>query len=513
MIHANESVLARTGVLLVLGIVVMGLVRLCSYGAILEMDQATYAVIAREMLSGRELYSDLWDHKPPLVFMVYGAAQVVAGVGAAHIYLLGLLAATATMLGVYRAAAFGPGARATGLAAAAFFTVVAATPRIGADQPNSESFINVALVWAFALLLGAGRRGVEWGRFAGIGALFAAASHFKHVSVAVAAALVLVHLAYSPRGRRVRAVVEASLIVATGALSWALMFGYFALVGRFADAWDANITFNMGYAGSTPLVTRFDPRLLFPAKLGSLHVLVLACCAGMLMLRPPLSRRTALLAAYAVSCGVAIALPGRFHYHYYQLWLPVLCIGAAWAMACSKRFRGPSLRHLALATLTVLAAAQVFLLRQEPDTWLRFKDDGARLAYNYRLAGTIDALLPPNATFYQWGHYVELYYYTGRRPPAGELRSGHLFSGGRVRERALRLVGALDRERPELVLTAPSWPFERARHPVVDWLRENYVQFDPSLLVARWHSPFGFYCLRGGDLDARIQEARRSVVR
>jgi hypothetical protein len=43
----------------------------------------TYAVIAHEMLDGKQLYSDLWDHKPPGVHVTYAVAELLAGYGRA----------------------------------------------------------------------------------------------------------------------------------------------------------------------------------------------------------------------------------------------------------------------------------------------------------------------------------------------------------------------------------------------------------------------------------------------
>ena len=34
-------------------------------------DQAIYAVIGHELLKGRQLYADLWDHKPPAIHVTY----------------------------------------------------------------------------------------------------------------------------------------------------------------------------------------------------------------------------------------------------------------------------------------------------------------------------------------------------------------------------------------------------------------------------------------------------------
>ena len=69
---------------------VLAVQRLHTYDEPLERDITTYAVIGREALSGRWLYSDLWDNKSPLVFATYAAGELVAGYGPSAIFTLGV---------------------------------------------------------------------------------------------------------------------------------------------------------------------------------------------------------------------------------------------------------------------------------------------------------------------------------------------------------------------------------------------------------------------------------------
>src|SRR5580692_12738156 len=71
---------------------VIGLERFHTYREPLERDISTYAVVAQGLLSGRSLYSDLWDDKPPAIHFTYAMAEAVGGYGAFSIYLLNVLA-------------------------------------------------------------------------------------------------------------------------------------------------------------------------------------------------------------------------------------------------------------------------------------------------------------------------------------------------------------------------------------------------------------------------------------
>src|SRR5438874_11529227 len=65
--------------------------RLHTYHEPLERDLTTYAVIAHEMLDGKALYSELWDHKPPAIHVTYAAAELIAGYGPKSILLMNVV--------------------------------------------------------------------------------------------------------------------------------------------------------------------------------------------------------------------------------------------------------------------------------------------------------------------------------------------------------------------------------------------------------------------------------------
>src|SRR2546430_7728480 len=81
--------------------------RLHTYNEPLERDLTTYAVIAHEMLNGKNLYSELWDHKPPAIHVTYAAAELIAGYGRNSIILMNVAAAIATLVACYFAGAAG----------------------------------------------------------------------------------------------------------------------------------------------------------------------------------------------------------------------------------------------------------------------------------------------------------------------------------------------------------------------------------------------------------------------
>ena len=127
--------------------------RLHTYDEPLDRDLTTYAVIAHEMLNGKNLYSDLWDHKPPATHVTYAAAEIIAGYGRESIFLMNVAAAIATLFVCYWAGSSARGGRAAGCFAAAFWAFTSGNLALEGNQPNTEVFMNVFLAAGFAMLL------------------------------------------------------------------------------------------------------------------------------------------------------------------------------------------------------------------------------------------------------------------------------------------------------------------------------------------------------------------------
>lgn len=488
--------------------VVTVVARLHTYDEPLERDLATYAVIGHELRHGRTLYSDLWDHKPPAIHVTYAAAEGLAGFGPGSVYLLGVFAAVVTLVGVFWAGKTRRLGPVTGLWAAAFWTVAAGDLTLQGNQPNTEVFLNACLIWAFVLLAGSRRARDGRARVVLAGALLALATLYKPVVAVSAAFLVGAEAALPPAGigGRRRALANASAIVAIGVAAWLSVVGYFALTHRLADFTGAVFTYNGFYADTLVwnLLQGLAPWNLLPGAMGSLLPLVTASLLGLTLVDwRSVPRRAALLLALAASVLVAIAAPGRFYAHYYQLWLPLLAVGAAWALAALDRLAsgGTKILHAGgVLLLAVLAMVQLPSYLMPAEAWAQAKY-GAIVVDTERTARVIERLLRPGETFYHWGGESALYFYTGRRPPTGVLFNEPLLEGPCAEDLTRRVLGDLNREAPELVVIrqnpgAASLP----AHPVVRWILGRYRPLPERL------QPYQFLLLArtGGALERRL---------
>ena len=482
------------------GIIVLE--RLHTYAEPLDRDVGTYVVIAQAMRHGRELYTDLFEHRPPLVFVLYALAQALVGTGAPSVFLLSVVAALATGLALYAAA----GADwLVGLWAAAFWALICADLPLQANQPNTEVFMNVALAAAFACLLRVGPKAAD-PRILAAGTCLAAAALLKQSVLPITACLALAHLAKPvPGSSRRAALVQAVAILAVTGAAIAVLLGYFAAAGRGKDALDALVVYNQSYAGSiiSNIYEGIQPARLYPYVLGhTLPLLLVAAAAASRVLRRP-SRRAVLLGAWLFGTAISVALPGKFYPHYYQLWLPPLCLAAAWSARSLGRWlhRGPHAGNaVAAAAAVALAAYQWPEFRRPPDEWSRAKY-GDVFVQSRDLGTELAGMLGPDEALFQWGNEPELYVYTNRLPPTGVMWAEDVRDGPLRVPLSTRMLAQLSVAEPDLIVARRDQPLPTGA--LGHWFAERYRRH-PSL---QDRHRFTFWVRRGGRLERRTLSA------
>ena len=481
-------------VLVVLALVI-ALVRAQSFREPPDWDIGTYLVVAHELGAGERLYLDVWDSKPPAVFATYAVAERVFGYGYRQTYWLSVLAAWVTLAGVsFAASAHG---RAAGWWAAALWTCVCFEPQLGANQPNTEVFINAAVVWALALVLSDnGRLGL--GRYVTVGLLFGAASMYKQVAVATAGIVMLAHVLWpaEDRTRRV-ALLQTATAALVGVLAWLAVYAYFALTGRAWIFAQTMIVHARWYGGNLldNLANSFKPTQLFPTDARFVVPLVIAALlavalpAGVQRVRPG-----RLLAAAAVGTHLAIAWPEKFFAHYYQLWLPVLCIAAGWGIVRLGAIVQTRARWVAPAVGAVVAICLI----QPQFSWFALSGDewAARKHGSFYERALLDArdiaaTLKPGQTLYAWSDEAWLYFITNRRAPAAGLWKSHTLHGPLAPWLARRTVEDLERHQPDLLIDWTNLEVPED-HPVARFIQAHYRPLDDG--NTRW--PFVVYVRR-----------------
>ena len=488
------------------------LTRWHTYAEPLDRDISTYAVIAHEMRAGRSLYSDLWDIKPPAPILTFALAEAISGYGAREVFVINLLCAFLILVGLYRAGRVIGGSSQAGAWAAALWTVVSGDLWFQGNQPNTEAPINVCLVWIFFLLARSIERSLRDRDAILIGLLIGWASLYKQAVVVPGILMALVTMIPFYGEGRLKERMRAGLIIGAAAASlWAITCAYFYARGHFGDFYDAVFRFNLHYvnAGPESLTARsahlwryYDALLVaiynakFARILGPLTVVGLAGVAyGWWTGQRPWSL---LIAAYGVGAFIAVALPGHFYPHYYQLLIPPLTLAAGWALsAYGEKKDELTIRHWAGVLLLVpFLAFELPYYRWSSEQWSQAKYED-RFTSLRPAVQEINALLQPQENFYNWGSEAGLYFLTHRRPPSGVLQNYPLVKGPLIDSLSVRVLRDLEREKPLLLIVSKyRVPQDLRPLPLIPWLMAHYA----PLRGGADRGAFLFYGWRGGRL-------------
>jgi hypothetical protein len=472
-----------------------------------DRDVAAYAVIGHGLLAGRDLYSDLWDHKPPAIHISYAAAEWLAGPGQASIFLLSMVTALATMLGIYCGARWANVRESIALWGCAVWTSIAFTFDLQGNAPNTEAFVNAALVWAVALtvrLCGGDRIGMR--SVMVIGALFTTATLYKHVAVVapivVGAAFLLIPCTPSISSR-LRVVATWA---ACGVLGWLVVSGYFAASNRFQDFSDAVFSYNRYYAqtNASPSVSLWR---IFPGTLWFAAPLLILSMLGALAAGRRQRMVWVMSIAYLVSAPIMVWLPGAWYPHYYLLWLPPLVLSAAMGLEATTRLR---LWHApALIGGVVLISLCVYSI----PTYQHGPEPSSRLRHGYEylaardLAGRLREA-PQTLSLYAWGAEPGIYFHSRSTPPAGVFYAMPLIAGPLSANLLGRVFRQLDSARVELVIVNHFYPLHPQMHA---YLNRHFREVSRSRGFD-FDKPVSFYVRPGVELPDNIIQWSYSEV-
>ena len=419
---------------------------------VLSPEEAN-AVIAHELLKGRFLYSDLWDHKPPAIYMIYSFAEKLFGYGPLQVYVLGLIAALLTLWGCYRVGQMGGKGRSGGCWAALFWTAISTDMMLQANQPNLEVFMNLGMVCALYFL---GRQEKISTRdlwLAGLGVGWACLLKPQMILAGFffAAALAM----DSPSWKRIGRSLPA--LVGPGLLAWFLSGLFFFLSHRWNDFYGALVTFNAYYARLMPvgIMERFFSTKLFPTSVLFLGPLALLALGGLALSHYTRRRWWLLAAAYAATCYLEVTIPGHFDAHHFQLWLPLLAITGGWsAEETARRFHltwGWKAWIPAGLCLAWLAAYELPNYRLDQVQWSQ-KKYGDVFEDAFRLGKNLDKILKTEERFYVHGLDTGVYFASRRSPPSGILYSFALLPSPLFPVLSARLEKDLETNKPELIV-------------------------------------------------------------
>jgi len=407
------------------GIVLTLLLRIPAFQFPLDQDCGEYSYCAMRWAAGGLPLPDVWDHKPPLIYLVYRGIFAVAGSGPAIVapaLRVGAMlcdAATALALFALVRRLFGAW---QGVAAATAFGLFSGMPgmQLEAFQPERLTTLFAALgllatssyvrSWRY-------RHAALAGLWLGLGV----------AAKQIAAPIGLLAWAWATaealraHGRQAwgRVAAHSGLMAAGAALPWALFAGYFALRGAFADFWECTYTYNVLYATEHRKGALLDQlRRLVTTKLFDHAFLWLTAAGGILLaVRRPAERRGGLVVlAWVLAAFLGLFLPGQFAHYYYLPTLAPLAAASAVALAALGQLgRAPGLRRLVAAGLGMaLLALLAFAAKRGAGEYRLAVDPKQPNQVVARLARDLAAKTAPSDHIFLFGGRPQIYALAGR---------------------------------------------------------------------------------------------------
>ncbi|MBK8466287.1 MAG: hypothetical protein IPL32_10695 [Chloracidobacterium sp.] len=468
-VPSSASITARFAVIVMLLLsALIGVDRLYGPTVPINVDPASYAVVAHELLDGKQLYTDIWDHKPPAPFITYALAEVVLGYSPQTLHVLSYIVCLLVLWSIFLAAKQGPGGQIAGVIAAFLWALVSGSFGLEGRDPNTEPIIDAFVVLAFYLIVANRKDGLSFINSVLVGALFLSASLYKPV---VAANVVFITLTYAVLVvSRKRGIYNALTIGGVGVAGWLLLFGYFAATGRGDIVYKSLVVFNNHYSGS--LLTNIFAPVMGQAEISVDVIGPLAAFASIGVVCAFLYERRLglLIAVFVISSWVALAAAGRFSVHYYQLWIPSLVIASAWGIGyfCDST---KTLHKAAGSTAAIALTATLFLYQLPVYRSIyanEFVPQLPVLNFADKTVEVINSHLRDGETFYIWGNTPNLYLLANRRPPAAVLFDNHLRDNPISVELAARVKEQLELTRPEILV------LEQNRPTAPEWLTKEY---------------------------------------
>lgn len=455
-------------------------------------DQGIYAVVGGGMTKGLAPYKDLWDFKPPGIFLVYGAARAVFGGGMHAVRLIEALA-WASLVGAFVLLSRRyVGASWPGLLGGLLAVLTHVQLEFWhTGQP--ESFGAVALAWALVAAGAEFDESVPGGRtkqraaWAGAGALYVCASLLKPPLgggfVVSLGFVVAAQMRRAGSGGALRAVVAPIVAFTVGALApLALTVAYFVAKGALGDLYQTLFVFTpyytkLGFRSEWLLGFIFLAFEQWVFTFSAFNVVGLALLLGL----PSLGARGREGAWHVVGVVafqlVGVALQAKFFPYHYGAALPFAGLLAGWGYA--KLWRAARARGLALA----LATFALVPLLYDARTATRDVEDGfwdrcslrlqaifttpagaqplndhlhsvadVNAGANRQVAEWLRAHTPEGSSVYIWGFEPAVYDLAGRRPASRYIYNVPQRVAWARDATRRELMAELERDRPSAVV-------------------------------------------------------------
>jgi hypothetical protein len=440
---------------------------------VLDRDEGVYATIAQAWAAGKLPYRDVFDHKPPGIYVIYRA--VFATFGESMIPVRVVFALLTALIGVAAALALRaarPESSRAELAAVSLIAVyLQASAATTGGTANTEIpmmlFVTVAAV---AALRYRSEPAARW--LVVLGAASSVASLMKPVCLIELVLFAVVALAgrrHPPAARRDLAVGLAAY--AAGAFAPVLAtVGYFAARGGLAAAVEAVVSYNLAYAGASPVPASVRlPYLAGEVAIGFAPLLAGGVALAVAYVRGHRSTAAWFFALWSLAALVGVLSSGRPYLHYlHQLAVPLTLAAVtgvallAEAVTVAARVR----RRLAAT-----AAGLLLLVPSLRATGAQMSVRAALTSWEVEAGRFLADSTGPGDPIFVWGASAQVYFFAGRTPASRFIYKYPVLGATPFAERARREMfdDVLAARPAAIVVVRDDGSGEDARHSDEEW--------------------------------------------
>lgn len=410
-----------------------------------SLDAGVFGVVGWRMANGALPYRDVWDHKPPGIFLVNFLAAAAGELQWPVVWALSVLAVTAVAIATCHVVLAFAGGRIAAVAGAAT-AAVGGQYLLTLGGGLTEPFAAALAMVAFARALTA-RSTAAW---ALIGVVLGLSVLTSTQLAPAVAGVTAIALGRDGRWGRMAAMGLGLAVVAAATLV------ALAVSGTLAAAMDAVLSYNAAYRSSAGV----DPRRwsLVPWTVLVTLPLVAPALVGALRLRahPPAFTVGIGAVVWIVMAVAVILVQDRFYAHYAIGLVPPLAILAA--VGLMDLHAHPPLRRGWLVPGAVLVLIGTISL---PVSFLGAAQEGSSWLESNRRSDAVGAairdLASPQGTVLVWGNEPWLYRMADRTPTTRFVYMLPLVTPGYGSEELTgELRRTLEADPPQLVIDAGS---------------------------------------------------------
>ncbi len=392
-------------------------------------DEEIYFVMGRAWKMGVPLYKAMFDHKPPLIYIMAGIAPTML----AFRGLLTALMVVHTVLFWQLAKLFWSKTKPfLAYASSLIFVIITTLPTLEGLTVNAELLMMIPVTAAVVLLWNA--KASEWKKFAIAGLLGGIGWLFKIPVAADMVAIGLFFFAFKKKTFKESFLSFFSWSFLAYTIAFvaplALTFVYYYLKGTGPDYLATVLTVNLGYVSSWSTSTyAFNP---FKSGLLVRGVILAVVTLGLYLSRKKLDKSMVLAALWFAFSMFGALLSARPYPHYLQelaaptaLFAPFLFATetlAGWlVVAVVVGIAGLTqwqIKFWGYPTISVYKNYYDYVMKKID--WNQYLSKFDNATRNYEAARYLNARLAEHDQIYVWGTDPTLYLRTNRLPPGGK---------------------------------------------------------------------------------------------